>query len=165
MDHLLDIEAIRALLPQRYPMLLIDRVLELQPGHRVVALKNVTINEPFFDGHFPGMAVMPGVLILESMAQAAGLIVHNLPEHRNKITLMGGVDRCRFMKPVVPGDTMIIEASLKEFRGSVGKTRMAARVEGTVVARCEMLFKLIDPPVSTLESVLEKLMSEEIKVV
>src|ERR1700729_1226450 len=99
MSESLDVEAIRALLPHRYPMLLVDCILELTPGERVVGLKNVTINEPFFDGHFPGQAVMPGVLILESMAQVAGLIILSLSEQRGKIPFLASMDNVKFRKP------------------------------------------------------------------
>src|SRR5690349_316112 len=142
MTEPLDVEAIRAFLPHRYPMLLVDRVLELVPGERVVGLKNVTINEPYFDGHFPGEAVMPGVLILECMAQVAGLIMLTVPEHRGKLAYLGGIDNVRFRKKVVPGDTLVIEASVTNMRGSIGKALMIAKVEGDVVARGEMIFAL-----------------------
>src|SRR5271166_4898474 len=107
MSESLDVEAIRALLPHRYPMLLVDRILELDPGVRAVGLKNVTINEPFFNGHFPGQAIMPGVLILEAMAQVAGLIILSIPEHSMKTPFLGSIKEVRFLKPVVPGDTVI----------------------------------------------------------
>ncbi len=146
MESKLDIEQIRALLPHRFPMLLVDRVLELTPGERVVGLKNVTINEPFFTGHFPGQAVMPGVLILEAMAQVAGLILLSVPEHQGKLAYIGSVKNAKFRKPVVPGDTLITEAILGRVRGTMGEVRMTATVEGEVVARCEMMFALMSPP-------------------
>ena len=145
MESKLDIEQIRALLPHRFPMLLVDRVLELTPGERVVGLKNVTINEPFFAGHFPGQAVMPGVLILESMAQVAGLILLSVPEHEGKLAYIGSVKNAKFRKPVVPGDTLITEAILGKVRGTIGEVRMTATVEGEVVCRCEMMFALMAP--------------------
>lgn len=144
MSSVLDIEAIRKLLPHRYPMLLVDKIIEWQPGERVVGVKNVTINESFFNGHFPEKAVMPGVLILESMAQVACLIMLLAPEHRHKLPYLGGIDRCRLRKPVVPGDTLVIEATLLGTHGDAGKVQMVARVEGQEVARCEMLFKLVE---------------------
>jgi 3-hydroxyacyl-[acyl-carrier-protein] dehydratase len=144
MSETLDVEAIRALLPHRYPMLLVDRILELTPGERVVGLKNVTINEPFFDGHFPGQAVMPGVLILESMAQVAGLIMLAIPEHKGKVPFLGGIDKVRFLKPVVPGDTLVTEATLGAVRGTIGKVKLQAFVAGKLVARGEMTFSLQD---------------------
>lgn len=157
MDCKLDIEDIRALLPHRYPMLLVDRVLELTPGQHVVGLKNVTINEPFFDGHFPAQAVMPGVLILESMAQVAGLMMLSLTEQRGKIPYLAAMDNVKFRKPVVPGDTLITEANLIKVRGMIGKVRMVARVAGAVVAECDMTFALKEAEPHTAEKVLEKL--------
>ncbi len=144
MSHILDVEEIRAILPHRYPMLLVDRVLELEPGKRVVGLKNVTINEPFFNGHFPGLAVMPGVLILECMAQVAGIILLSTPVHNGKLAFLGGLDKCRLLKPVVPGDTLLVEATLGKVRGLFGKASMVATVQGEEVARGEMLFKLME---------------------
>lgn len=144
MSETLDVEAIRRLLPHRYPMLLVDRVLEIEPGKRVVGLKNVTINEPFFNGHFPGQAVMPGVLILEAMAQVAGLILLSVPEHYNKLAYLGGINKFRLLKPVVPGDTLITEAHVVAMRGNIGKSYMEATVNGERVARGEMMFKIID---------------------
>ncbi len=140
----LSIEAIWDILPHRYPFLMVDKVLELTPGKRVLALKNVTINEPFFEGHFPGRAVMPGVLILECMAQVAGIIMLSLPEHKGKLAFLGGLNKCRLLKPVVPGDTLIVEAVVAQVRGSIGKAHMNVTVEGEVVARSEMVFKLMD---------------------
>ena len=157
MDCTLDIEDIRVLLPHRYPMLLVDKVLELTPGKRVVGLKNVTINEPFFDGHFPTQAIMPGVLILESMAQVAGLMILSLTEQRGRIPFLASMDNVKFRKPVVPGDTLITEAHLTKVRGMIGKVRMVARVDGAVVAECDMTFALKEAVSHTPEQVLEKL--------
>jgi 3-hydroxyacyl-[acyl-carrier-protein] dehydratase len=145
MQNRLDVEEIQALLPHRFPMLLVDRILELEPGVRVTGLKNVTINEPFFTGHFPGLAVMPGVLIAEAMAQAAGLMLLVQPQWRGKLFLMAGIDKARFRRPVVPGDTLITEAKLLWRRGTIGKVEMVARVEGVVVAECEMMFAIKEP--------------------
>ncbi len=155
MSHQLDVEDLRTLLPHRYPMLLVDRVLELEPGRRVVALKNVTINEPYFNGHFPGQAVMPGVMILESMAQISGLILLCLPEFAGKLAFLGGIDKAKFKKPVVPGDQLITEATLLFVRGTMGKVRIVTTVEGVMVARCEMLFALIDRTESKVNAKLE----------
>ncbi len=146
MEHLLDIEDIRTLLPHRYPFLLVDRVLELRPGERVVGLKNVTINEPFFNGHFPGLAVMPGVLICEAMAQVAGLMILSMPEHTGKLAYIAEMDNARFRIPVVPGDTLIIEARLIKIRSLLSKVRMIARVDGKVAAECDMTFAIKPPP-------------------
>ena len=142
MAEVLDIEDIRSLLPHRYPMLLVDRVLEIQPGEHIKAIKNVTINEPFFDGHFPGKAVMPGVLILESMAQVAGLMMMALPRNRGKLAYIGSIEEARFRRPVVPGDTLEIEAWVTKARGPIGKVRLVARVNGALTAECAMTFAL-----------------------
>jgi 3-hydroxyacyl-[acyl-carrier-protein] dehydratase len=142
MDILLDVEDIRTLLPHRYPLLLVDRILELHPGKRIVGLKNVTINEPFFVGHFPGQAVMPGVLILEAMAQVGGLMMLALPKHQKMLAYIGSIDNARFRKPVVPGDTLITEVKLLKVKGTIGKVSMVARVGGEVAAECEMTFAL-----------------------
>jgi 3-hydroxyacyl-[acyl-carrier-protein] dehydratase len=146
MEYKLDVEDIRTLLPHRYPMLLVDRVLEITPGQRVVGLKNVTINEPYFNGHFPGQAVMPGVMILECMAQVAGLIMLSVPEHTGKLAYIGTINKARFRKPVIPGDTLIIEANLGKMRGDIGEAHMTAKVEGELVARCDMMFAMVTPP-------------------
>ncbi|GEM_PF-621450 len=146
MEHLLDIEDIRALLPHRYPFLLVDRVLELRPGESAVGLKNVTINEPFFTGHFPGQAVMPGVLICEAMAQLAGLMILSMPEHTGKFAYIAKMDNVRFRIPVVPGDALIIEANLVKIRSTLGEVHMVARVNGKVAAECDMTFAIKPPP-------------------
>jgi 3-hydroxyacyl-[acyl-carrier-protein] dehydratase len=142
MDFTLDVEDIRALLPHRYPLLLVDRILEVEPGERIVGLKNVTINEPFFNGHFPGQAVMPGVLIVESMAQVAGLMILLMPEHRGKLAYIGAIENARFRRPVVPGDTLLIEASVVKLRSAIGKVRMVARVGNEIAAECDLTFAL-----------------------
>ena len=145
MEYMLDVEDIRALLPHRYPMLMVDRVLELVPGERVVALKNVTVNEPYFTGHFPDQAVMPGVMLLEAMAQVAGLIMLSVPKHAGKLAYIGTIKRAKFNKPVVPGDTLIINAQVGKVRGDIGEANMIATVEGTQVARCTMMFAMMLP--------------------
>jgi 3-hydroxyacyl-[acyl-carrier-protein] dehydratase len=141
---MLDVEEIRAFLPHRYPMLLVDRILEIEPGKRAVGLKNVSINEEFFNGHFPGQAIMPGVLILEAMAQVGGVLMLSVPEYRNKLALIGGIEHVRFRKPVVPGDALITEVEVLYFRKSIGKVKMIGRVDSEVVATCEMTFALVD---------------------
>jgi beta-hydroxyacyl-ACP dehydratase FabZ len=139
---LLDVEDIRNLLPHRYPMLLVDRILELEPGKHIVGLKNVTINEPYFNGHFPGLAIMPGVLILEAMAQVAGLMMLSLPGQENMLAYIASIENAQFRKPVVPGDTLLIEATIMWVRFNFGKVRMVARVNGVVHAECDMTFCL-----------------------
>lgn len=136
----MDIQEILKHLPQRYPILMIDRVLENEPGKRVVALKNVSANEPYFQGHFPGRPIMPGVLILEAMAQAAGLIFASSPDRpENVIYYYAGIDNARFKKPVVPGDQLVLEVTLERLLRSVGKFACVARVGGNVVAEATIL--------------------------
>ena len=142
---LYDIEQIRAVLPHRYPMLLVDRILELDPGKRAIGLKNVTINEDFFNGHFPGQAMMPGVLILEAMAQVAGILVLTIPGYQGKLAVIAGAENVRFRKPVVPGDALVSEVEVLHVRKVFGKVRLTARVNEEIVASCEMTFGLLDP--------------------
>jgi 3-hydroxyacyl-[acyl-carrier-protein] dehydratase len=125
----LDINQIQAILPHRYPFLLIDRILEIERKKRIVAIKNVTINEPFFAGHFPGYPVMPGVLIVEAMAQAGGIVLLTEVEDRsNKLILFTGIEKARFRRPVVPGDQMRIEVTTLSWKDL--RRRIAVRMEG-----------------------------------
>jgi 3-hydroxyacyl-[acyl-carrier-protein] dehydratase len=153
MTRTLDSDAIRALLPHRYPMLLVDRILELEPGKRAVGLKNVSANEPYFQGHFPSMSVMPGVLIIECMAQVAGIMMLTCPEHRGKIPFIAAIESARYYQPVVPGDALVIEAIVDWVRSSVGKVNFVARVAGEVVVKGEMKFALKEPPGDPIERV------------
>ena len=144
----LDVEAIQRLIPHRPPFLLVDRVVEYEPGKRLVAWKAVTMNEPFFVGHFPGHPVMPGVLVLEAMAQAAALLaILDLPaeETRKKVTYLMGIDSARFRRTVVPGDRLELEVEVARHKGSVWKTKGTARVEGQVAAEAEYMAMLADP--------------------
>jgi len=146
----LDIEEIRGILPHRYPMLLVDRILELEPD-RIVGIKNVTANEPFFAGHFPDFPVMPGVLIVEAMAQVAGvLVLKEIPDRANKLVFLAGIDNAKFRKPVVPGDQLRIEMKVVKKKASIAKMQGTATVNGAVVAEVEVLCKLADrqPPAS-----------------
>jgi len=140
----MDIQAIREILPHRYPMLLVDRIEELE-ADRIVGIKNVTVNEPFFDGHFPDYPVMPGVLIVEAMAQVAGvLVLSQIPDRKSKLVLLAGVDGAKFRKPVRPGDQLRIEMKLSKRKTSMAKMSGTASVDGVVVAEAEMLCVLAD---------------------
>lgn len=144
---MLDIIEIMKLLPHRYPMLLVDRILEFEEGKRIVGLKNVTANEQFFQGHFPGAPLMPGDLIVEAMAQCgAVLFPRDLPDRDRKLFLFGGVDKARFRKPVVPGDQLILECEVLQKRASTVKLRGIAKVGDTVVAEAEMLSVMTNRP-------------------
>ena len=140
---MLDVEQIRAILPHRYPFLLVDRILELIPGKRAVGLKNVTINEEFFEGHFPGHAVMPGVLVMEAMAQVGGVLLLSMTGNAGKLAYFGGMDKVRFRKPVLPGDTLITEVNLLKNRGTIGKVKVVGRVNDKIVAEAEFIFALV----------------------
>ena len=138
----IDIQEILELLPHRFPFLLVDRVLDFTPGVRITALKNVTINEPFFTGHFPGRPVMPGVLIVEAMAQAAGLLSFKTPELKlvkGSIFYFAGIDNARFKRPVRPGDALRLEAEVLKIVRGVGKFKCRATVDGVLAAEAEIL--------------------------
>lgn len=144
----LDVEAIQRLLPHRPPFLLVDRVVAHEQGKRLVAWKGVTMNEPFFTGHFPGHPVMPGVLILEALAQAAALLaLLALPEGdvRRKVTYLMGIDGARFRRPVVPGDRLELEVVVMKNKGAVWKMQGVARVDGQVAAEADFMAMLADP--------------------
>ncbi|MFD3163751.1 3-hydroxyacyl-ACP dehydratase FabZ [Herpetosiphon sp. NSE202] len=139
-----NIEDILATLPHRPPFLLIDRILELEDGVRAVGLKNVTMNEPFFAGHFPGRPVMPGVLIVEALAQVGAFIILRQPEYAGKIAMFAGIDDFRFKRPVTPGDTLKLEVSLDKMRRRIGKGQAKATVDGTLVAEGGLMFAIVD---------------------
>jgi 3-hydroxyacyl-[acyl-carrier-protein] dehydratase len=150
----MDIQEIQNLLPHRYPFLLIDRVLEIIPGQKLTAYKNVTINEPFFNGHFPGQPVMPGVLILEALAQAMAILAYkseNMDPNR-KLTYLMGVDGARFRKPVLPGDRLQLAIEVVRHKGSVWKTKGTATVDGVRVAEGEFLATVVDKNAKADES-------------
>jgi len=137
---MLDFGEIQRILPHRYPFLLVDRIIELEEGRRVVGIKNVTINEPFFQGHFPGRPVMPGVLIIEAMAQVGAVGILKLPEYRGKIVLFAGIDKARFRRQVVPGDQLRLEVQVVKLRGPVGKCEAKAFVADELAAEAQLMF-------------------------
>lgn len=146
---MLDIREIQQILPHRYPFLLIDRVIELEPEKRIVAIKNVTINESFFQGHFPGHPIMPGVLIIEAMAQTGGVLALKSAEAQNidiskKVIYFMTIDNAKFRKPVVPGDQVRFELEQTKQRASVRGFKGTALVEGVVVAEAEMMAMIVD---------------------
>lgn len=141
---ILDINEIREILPHRYPFLLVDRIVEMD-AERIVGIKCVTANEPFFQGHFPNFPVMPGVLIVEAMAQAAGvLVLKSMEDRANKLVLLVAVENARFRRPVVPGDTLRMEMRVIKRKASVAKMAGVATVDGQVVAEAEVMCKLAD---------------------
>jgi len=141
---MLKIEDIRNVIPHRYPFLLVDRILDFEPGRRAVGLKNVTINESFFEGHFPGHAVMPGVLLVEAMAQVGGVILLSVPENRGKLAYFAGLDKVRFKKPVVPGDCLISEVEIIWTWRNHGKVKATARVDGEVVVEGVLFYSVVE---------------------
>lgn len=138
----MSIQEIREIIPHRYPMLLVDRIEELEEGKRVVAKKNVTINEPFFQGHFPHEPVMPGVLIVEAMAQAGAVALLSLPDFRGKTAYFGGLDKAKFRKKVTPGDTLILEVEILKVKSAAGIGKGIAYVDGKKVAEAELTFMI-----------------------
>ncbi|CAM3312885.1 3-hydroxyacyl-[acyl-carrier-protein] dehydratase FabZ [Brevibacillus invocatus] len=140
----MDSTQIQAVIPHRYPFLLVDKITELELGKRAVGLKNVTINEPFFQGHFPGFPVMPGVLIVEALAQVGAVAMLSMEDNQGKIGLFAGIDGFRFKDQVKPGDTLILEVEMTRVRGTVGKGHGRAMVNDKVVAEGDLMFALID---------------------
>lgn len=136
---------IQSILPHRYPFLLIDKVLEAEPGKRAVCIKNVTINEPFFQGHFPGNPIMPGVLIVEALAQTACVAGLLMDENKGKLGVLTGIEAMKFRKQVVPGDTLKLEAEFFVLKMGMGKVKVCATVDGQVAAEGEIRFAMVDP--------------------
>lgn len=140
----LNCEQIEAILPHRYPFALVDRITDHEPGQWAAGIKCVTVNEPFFCGHFPGNRVMPGVLILEALAQTGAVAVLSLPENRGKLALFGGVKNARFKKQVVPGDVLELSCTLTRSRGAVGVGEAVAKVNGKTAVVAELTFAVVD---------------------
>ena len=135
---------IQKILPHRYPFLLVDRVTELEDGKRAVGIKNVTVNESFFQGHFPQNPIMPGVLIVEALAQVGAVMLLSMPENRGKLGVFTGIDAMKFRRQVIPGDTLTLEAELLMYRHGMGKAKVSATVEGKIAAAGEISFAVID---------------------
>lgn len=141
--HTVDIAEIMSILPHRYPFLLIDRILEIEPKKRIVALKNITFNEPQFTGHFPDYPIMPGVLMIEAIAQAGGaLLLNEIPDRDQKLMVFTGIDDCKFRKPVVPGDQVRIEVTVLNWRTSAVRMRGVATVDGKVACEATVMCAL-----------------------
>jgi 3-hydroxyacyl-[acyl-carrier-protein] dehydratase len=139
------LEEIQQLLPHRYPFALVDRIIDYVPGERAVGIKNVTFNEPHFQGHFPGRPIMPGVLIVEAMAQVGGIVLTQLPDVPEGLLMFAGIDKVRFRRPVVPGDQLIMTVELLVVkRRRFGKMQGRAEVDGQLVAEGELMFSLVD---------------------
>lgn len=140
-----NIQEILSFLPHRYPFLMVDRILEYTPGKRIVGIKNVTINEPFFQGHFPDMPIMPGVLMIEAMAQVGGcLVFEGMEERDEKLVFFMGIEKARFRKPVRPGDQLRIEMVVDRLKSRVGKLDGKIYVEGQIVCEAKIMFSLVD---------------------
>ncbi|KOP69647.1 hypothetical protein AMS59_22235 [Lysinibacillus sp. FJAT-14745] len=137
---MLDIQQIQEVIRHRYPFLLVDRVLELEEGQRAVAIKNVTINEEFFNGHFPNYPVMPGVLIVEALAQVSAIIMLTKEGNQGRLGLLAGIDNCRFKKQVKPGDQLRLEVEITRLKGAIGKGRGIATVDGEIACETELIF-------------------------
>lgn len=139
------LEEITKLLPHRYPFLLVDRIIEYVPGEKAVGIKNVTCNEPHFQGHFPGRPIMPGVLIVEAMAQVGGILLTQLPNCPEGLSMLTGIDKAKFRRPVVPGDQLIVTAQLLSVkRNRFAKMQCLAQVDGQRVAEAELMFSIVD---------------------
>jgi 3-hydroxyacyl-[acyl-carrier-protein] dehydratase len=142
---ILTVEEIHELLPHRYPFALVDRIIDYIPGEKAVGLKNVTYNEPYFPGHIPGKPLMPGVLMVEAMAQVGGVLLTQLPGMRGKFFAFAGIDNLRFRRPVVPGDQLIMTVELLSLkRNRIAKMQGRAEVEGELAVKGEMIFSLLD---------------------
>lgn len=145
-SRVIEAEEIQRILPHRYPFLLVDRVIEIEPPRRAVGIKQVTINEPFFQGHFPTYPVMPGVLIVEAMAQVGGVAVLASEEYQGKLALFAGIDNVRFKRQVKPGDTLRIAVEVQQIRRGIGIGAGTATVDGELACKGDIMFALVDLP-------------------
>lgn len=136
---------IQKIIPHRYPFLLVDKIIELDPGKKAVGIKNVTVNEQFFQGHFPGNPIMPGVLIVEALAQTACVAGLSVPENKGKLGVFTGIEKMKFKKMVVPGDILKLETEFIAFKMGMGKVKVLATVDGKVAAEGEIKFAMVDP--------------------
>ncbi|MCG3088491.1 3-hydroxyacyl-ACP dehydratase FabZ [Sporosarcina cyprini] len=141
---MLTAQQIQEILPHRYPFLLVDRILEMEEGKKAIGIKNVTINEEFFNGHFPGYPVMPGVLIVEALAQVGAVAMLSIEENRGRIGFFAGIDNCRFKRQVTPGDTLRLEVEITRMRGMIGKGKAIATVDGEIACEADITFALGD---------------------
>ena len=142
----LDVRAIQRIIPHRFPILLVDRIVELEPGQRAVGLKNVSTNEWFFEGHFPGNPIMPGVLIVEALAQTGAVAALSADEFSGKLGLFAGIDGVRFRRQVVPGDQLRLDVEMERLRRGIGRAWAKATVDGETAAEGRLTFALVDPP-------------------
>lgn len=142
---MLDIKQIMAIIPHRAPILMVERILEMEPGKRAVGIKNVSINEPFFQGHYPGMPIFPGVLILEAMAQTGGVAIMSLPEYANKMPIFAGVDEVKFKRPVYPGDQLRLEVEIVTMKRGLGIGTGKAYVGDELKTEATLKFAMVDP--------------------
>ncbi len=140
----LNIQEIMESIPHRYPFLLVDKIIELEEGKRAVGIKNVTMNEPFFQGHFPGRPIMPGVLICEALAQVGAVVILRAPENRGKLAVFTGISDFKFRHQVVPGETLRLEAELTRMRNTMGKAEVCAYVGDQIAAKGEISFALVE---------------------
>ncbi|WP_313018350.1 3-hydroxyacyl-ACP dehydratase FabZ [Macrococcoides bohemicum] len=144
METLLTFDEIKKIIPHRYPFLLIDKIIELEDGKKCTGIKQVSGNEPFFQGHFPDYAVMPGVLIVEALAQVGAVAMLKLEENQGKLAMFTGIDKCRFKKQVTPGDTLQLEVEMTRVKGPLGKGVAKATVNGEIACSCEISFAILE---------------------